>query len=109
MHVTFGMCFAAANLAFEAFADSTPYIVLATAPNGSNTFTLLMDTKTPTTEDYINGSIYPANRILSATQNNINRVVEGGTRVAIACGIDTARISLSQIYLFYYTGGILLR
>ncbi|GBF72223.1 putative hypothetical protein [Paenibacillus sp. 598K] len=96
------------NLAFTPPGTTNifPFIVLATAPQGSNTFTFLPETKTVVSTPYIGGTAYAANTVLSGDLINLTVELTAGTKVAIACGFDVTTSNLSASYVFYYTGGI---
>lgn len=105
-----GIYMSATNLAFTPPSGQQifPYVALATAPPGSNTFTLLPETQTFVDTPYVGGTAYPANTILSGSLTGIAVPIAGGTRVAIVCGFETTGSPLAASYLFYYTGGISL-
>ncbi|MEC0026332.1 hypothetical protein P4L02_33075, partial [Bacillus cereus] len=100
----------ATNLAFTPPTPTNifPYVAIATAPSGSNTFTIIPATKTVVSAPYVGGVAYPANTILSGSLTGLNIPITAGTRVAIVCGFDVTLGNLAAAYIFYYTGGILL-
>ncbi|MCU4716172.1 hypothetical protein OCE25_28405, partial [Bacillus cereus] len=100
----------ATNLAFTPPTPTNifPYVAIATAPSGSNTFTIIPSTKTVVSAPYVGGVAYPANTIFSGSLTGLNISVAAGTRVAIVCGFDVTLGNLAASYIFYYTGGILL-
>jgi hypothetical protein len=97
-----------ANLAFTPATTVTPYIILATAPSNSNSFTLLQATLTPVATPYIQGTAYAVNTIMPGFLNSVGVMITAGTRVAIVGGMTTAGGVQAQSLPFYFTGGILL-
>ncbi|MUK87754.1 hypothetical protein GMD78_04975 [Ornithinibacillus sp. L9] len=91
------------NLAFTppAGQEIFPYVALATAPSGSNTFTLIPETQTFVDTPYVGGTSYPANTILSGSLPGIDVPISEGTRIAIVCGFETTGSPLADTYLFY--------
>jgi len=90
-------------------AAVTPFVVLATAPLGSQIFTILENTQTIASSSWTGtGSQLPAGTTLSGFRTNINVMIPAGMRVAICCAYQiTGNPSVTE-YFFYYSGGILL-
>ena len=89
-------------------ASVYPFVMLATAPLGSNSFTLLTATETITGTPWIGGAVIPAGTILSGSRLNIDVSIAAGSRVAISCAYRITGTPSAQSYYFYYAGGILL-
>jgi hypothetical protein len=98
----------AANLSFTPASTVAPYVILATAPDNSNLFTLLQATRTPVATPYIQRTAYPENTIRSGFLDGIGVTITAGTRVAIVGGMTTAGGTQLQAFSFFFTGGILL-
>jgi hypothetical protein len=88
-------------------ANIYPFVVLATAPLGSNTFTLLTATETASNTPWIGGASIPAGTALSGSQLDIDVPIAAGSRVAICCTYRITGTPSAQSYYFYYSGGIL--
>ena len=85
-----------------------PFVMLATAPINSNSFTLLTATQTETTGSWVGGVNNPAGTTLSGSRVDIDVPIPAGSRVAICCTYRITGTPSAQDYYFYYAGGILL-
>ncbi|WP_222124494.1 hypothetical protein [Paenibacillus xylanexedens] len=92
--------------AFTPNGNVYPFVVIATAAAGSNTFTLQSDSQVESDTPFTNGISQTENTLLSGSATNINLNISAGTRVAICCAYRTEGATAATSYYFFYSGAI---
>jgi hypothetical protein len=90
-------------------SNVTLYLAIATAPSGSNTFTIIPSSVTPISVPYFQGTQYPAYTSRTASATGLDISVTSGTRVMIIGGMLTSGGTQALTLPFSYTGGMSLR
>jgi len=102
MNVTNGVALASGK------ANISPYVVIATAPPTSRTFTFINETITPSNEDFPNGVSNSAyTKTVAGESPELNVHLTKGTQVSIVFGITTSGSgTLAQGNYMICSGGL---
>lgn len=90
-------------------AKVIPYIMLAVANQGENSFHFLQETKVAVTTPWLGGSQIPENSTRYGFKENINQIIPLGARLVICCAFDMEGGNPPWIpggYYLYYSGSV---
>ena len=105
-----GITFNVTNAAIlDIDATVSPYVVIATAPSESKTFTFVDETLTYASASYLGGVVYPEfDTMIAGSSVALNVPLTQGTQVAITFGITTTGTALTQSVPLIMTGSLFM-